>query len=371
MDASTRATGADTPAGSGSVKLTKIGEFSSPVQITQPPGSKDQLVITEKAGRLALVRDGDVLSEPFLDITDQVSTGSEQGLLSVAFDPGYAKSGLFYVDYTDRDGNTQVVEYRRSPAIPEVADPDSARTVLTQEQPFDNHNGGLLLFGPDRRLYIGFGDGGSANDPQRNGQDLSTWLGKILRISPHPSNGRPYSVPADNPFNGQQGARPEIFAFGLRNPWRFSFDRDTGALWIGDVGQDRYEEVDSVQPDLAGGFNFGWSALEGNATANDDQSAPGSVRPVFTYGHDAGCSVTGGYVVRDPRLGSLRGDYLFGDFCTSELKAIRLPAGADRAKRTDARRLEVKQLVSFGEDGRGRLYAVSLEGPVYRIDPAG
>jgi glucose/arabinose dehydrogenase len=230
-----------------------------------------------------------------------------------------------------------------------------------------NHNGGLLMFGPEGLLYIGTGDGGQAGDPERNGQDLGSLLGKILRIDPVESGGEPYSIPADNPFAGRPGARGEVFAYGLRNPWRFSFDRETGDLYIADVGQDSQEEVDRLPAARAAGANLGWSAFEGTERFNEDESAPGAVRPILTYGRDRGCSITGGYVVRDPELAALRGRYLYGDFCAGELRSFLPAAGGARDDRSLG--IDVPMLSSFSEDREGRIYATSLNGPVFQLEP--
>ncbi len=326
--------------------------------------------MVEKTGRIQVVRDGKLVSTPFLDLSDQVSTGGEQGLLSLAFAPDYRKSGLLYVDYTDTAGDTRVVEYRRSSSDPLVADPQSAREVLVVDQPYSNHNGGLVVFGPDDLLYIGLGDGGSANDPERRGQDLSTLLGKILRIDPRPSGGRLYSIPDSNPFVGRSGARPEIYSYGLRNPWRFSFDSLTRALAIGDVGQVQFEEVDLVARGDGRGANFGWSAYEGFTRFNDDQEAPNAVPPVLVYTHEVGCSITGGYVVRDRSLPTLYGRYLYGDYCAGQLRSFPATPGG-RADDDRPLGLEIPQLSSFGEDNAGHVYATSLEGPVYRLTADG
>src|SRR3954470_12651463 len=246
----------------GAVRLQRIGSFDSPVYVTSPPGDVRRLFVVEQGGRIRVVRDGRTLSRPFLDIASKVRAGGERGLLSMAFAPDYASSGRFYVDYTDTDGDTRVVEYRRRNA--DRADPRSARPILFQPQPEPNHNGGQLAFGPDRLLYIGLGDGGGANDQhgeRGNAQDLSTWLGKILRIDP--LHGDPYEVPKSNPFVGRSGAKPEIYSYGLRNPWRFSFDRSTGDLSIEDVGQDEVEEIDFVRKGRGRGANFGWRPFEG------------------------------------------------------------------------------------------------------------
>jgi glucose/arabinose dehydrogenase len=357
--------------GRGGVRLVEIGRFDQPLFVTEPPGARDELYVVEQCGRVIRVVDGEPDPGPFLDLSGEVSCGGERGLLSIAFAPDYGRSGRLYVDYTDTEGDTRVVEYRRTAEDRGAADPASARLVLSQDQPFPNHNGGLLLFGPDELLYVGLGDGGSAGDPQRNGQDLSTLLAKILRIDPRGTGSAPYSVPGSNPFVDTEGALGEIYAYGLRNPWRFSFDRATEALWIGDVGQDSLEEVDSVVSSEASGANFGWSAYEGDERFNADQEAPGHVPPVFTYSTAAGenCSITGGYVVRDARLKSLYGRYLYGDFCAGELRSFSARPGRTA---TDDRPLglTVPSLSSFGEDGAGRIYATSLEGPVYRLDPA-
>jgi glucose/arabinose dehydrogenase len=356
--------------GQGGVRLQKVGDFDQPTYVTQPSGDDRDLFLVEKTGRIHVVSAGKLVSTPFLDLSDQVSTGSEQGLLSLAFAPDYRKSGLLYVDYTDTAGDTRVVEYRRSSSDPLLADPQSAREVLVIDQPYSNHNGGLVVFGPDDLLYVGLGDGGSANDPERRGQDLSTLLGKILRIDPRPSGGRPYSIPDSNPYVGRSGARPEIYSYGLRNPWRFSFDSLTRALAIGDVGQVQFEEVDLVARGDGRGANFGWSAYEGFARFNDDQRAPNAVAPVLVYTHEVGCSITGGYVVRDRSLPTLYGRYLYGDYCAGQLRSFPARSGG-RADDDRALGLEVPQLSSFGEDNAGHVYATSLEGPVYRLTADG
>ena len=339
--------------GRGGVTLTKLGDFDQPLYVAQPDDGSGDLYVVEQTGRVMRLAGGEGEPEVFLDLSDEVSCCGEQGLLSVAFAPDYADSGLLYVDYTNTDGDTRVVEYQRSGSDPPAADPNSARELLAVEQPFPNHNGGLVLFGPDDRLYVGLGDGGSAGDPDRNGQDLSTLLGKIVTLEP------------------ESDEEPAIFAYGLRNPWRFSFDRETSDLWVGDVGQYALEEIDSVpRADLGGRLNFGWSAFEGNERFNEDQRAPNAIPPTLVYGHQEGCSVTGGYVVRDRALTTLYGRYLYGDYCAGQLRSF--PARAGREAGDDrALGAEVEGLSSFGEDVEGHLYATSLEGPVYRLDPDG
>jgi glucose/arabinose dehydrogenase len=354
---------------SASVKLTKVGTFSSPDYVTQPPGDARRLFVVEQGGKIRIVRDGRVLRTPFLDISSQIVSGGEQGLLGLAFAPDYARSGRFYVDYTDRNGDTRIVEYRRGSSA-DRAIPRSARQLLFQDQPESNHNGGQLAFGPDGLLYIGLGDGGGGDDqhgPIGNAQNLGTLLGKILRIDPRPSGGRPFGIPADNPFVGRRGAKAAIYAWGLRNPWRFSFDRATGDLTIGDVGQDHVEEVDFQAKGTGRGANFGWRAWEGTRHEDPSVRVSGDVKPVLQYTHAHGCSVTGGYVIRDPRLRALAGRYVYGDFCAGDLFTARL--AQDGASGRSALGFHVPSLSSFGEDGSGRVYVVSLDGPVYRLDP--
>src|SRR3954452_20752411 len=361
--------GAEAEQADGAVHLRKIGSFDAPLYATAPPRDTHRVFVVEQGGRIRVVRDGKTLPKPFLDVSGAISAGGERGLLSMAFAPDYAQSGLFYVDYTDSNGDSRIVEYRRRTA--DVADPGSARLVLFQHQPESNHNGGLLLFGPDKLLYVGFGDGGGGGDqhgPHGNAQNLGTILGKILRIDPRQSGSRPYTIPAANPFTGRAGARGEIYAYGFRNPWRFSFDRATGDLAIGDVGQDAVEEIDFERHGRARGKNFGWRVFEGDSRYTPGESAPGAVRPVITERHaDGNCSITGGIVVRDPRLGAWRGRYVFGDYCRGRLEWARLRAGRRAAVHETA--LKVPGLSSFGQDARGRVYAASLNGPVYRLVP--
>jgi len=354
-----------TGGGEGGVELTELGTFDAPLYITQPDQGTENLFVVEQGGRVQqLAPDGDV--KTFLDISDEISSGGERGLLSLAFAPDYDRNGRLYVDYTDPAGDTRIVEYtaRRG-----VVDEASRRELLRVEQPFPNHNGGLLLFGPDRNLYIGLGDGGSAADPQRNALDLSSPLGKILRIDPAPDGGRPYTVPADNPFADEDGALAEVYSYGLRNPWRFSFDRENGELAIGDVGQDSQEEVDVVARGEGSGASFGWSAFEGDEAFNDDQSSPDAIEPALTLSHEDGnCSITGGLTVRDRALPTLYGRYLYGDLCVGELRSF-TPRPGRTATDDTALGVQVEGVSSFGEDAAGHVYAASIAGPVYRLDP--
>jgi glucose/arabinose dehydrogenase len=352
-----------TGSGDGGVALEKVGEFDQPLYLTQAPGTND-LYVVERPGRLRIVRGGEIVEQPALDLNGEVSDeGEEQGMLSVAFDPDFASSRLLYVYFTGADQDQHVVEFKAGDDG--IVEEGSRREVLRMDDFASNHNGGLLLFGPDGHLYIGTGDGGIADDPERNGQDLGSLLGKILRIDPHPTGGRPYGIPSDNPFVNRAGARPEVYSYGLRNPWRFSFDRENQALTIGDVGQDTLEEVDYTPAGEARGANFGWSAFEGTERFNQDQQAPGAVPPILTYGRDEGCSITGGYVVRDPSLPSLTGRYVYGDYCAGELRSFVPSVGGARGDRPLG--LNVSGLSSFGEDAAGHIYATSLNGPVFRL----
>jgi hypothetical protein len=350
------------PLATGLSLETVASGLDQPLYVTAPPGDP-RLFIVEQTGRIRIVRDGRLLARPFIDLTDRVRAGGERGLLSVAFHPQYARNGFFYVDYTDLHGDTHVERYSVT-ADPDRGDPSSAHLLLKIDQPFANHNGGLVLFGPDGRLYIGMGDGGGSGDPLRNGQNLSSLLGKLLRID---VDGRdPYSVPPDNPFAGRAGARPEIWAYGLRNPWRFGFDRATGTLLIADVGQDRWEEIDA-SPAAGPGLNYGWNLMEADhCFGARDCDSRGLIRPVVEYGHDQGCSITGGLVYRGRRMPSLTGHYFYADFCAGWIRSFRLVGGAVTEHR-QWRGVEVKGPTSFGEDAAGELYVCSQRGAVYRL----
>jgi glucose/arabinose dehydrogenase len=359
------AKGRSQTAASRGVRLKKIGSFSSPIYVTAPTGDRSRVFVVERAGRIRVVLNGKKLGTPFLDISSNVRTDGERGLLSMAFAPDYATSGLFYVYFTDKGGDIHIQQFQRS-SNPNVAASGSGKNIITIEHSrFSNHNGGQLQFGPDGFLYAGVGDGGSEDDPSRNGQKLSTDLAKILRIDPRPGGG--FDVPDSNPFRSRSGAKPEIWAYGLRNPWRFSFDRKTGALVIGDVGQDKQEEVDFAARGTSSGANYGWSVREGTRAFNSG-SAPGARNPAFVRTHSSGwCAITGGYVVRDRSLKGVYGRYVYGDLCKSGIHSIVVNSNGARGDRSLG--ISVAQLVSFGEDAAGHVYAVSLSGPVYRIAP--
>jgi glucose/arabinose dehydrogenase len=353
------------------VKLTQIGDFDSPLGVVQPPGDSHRVLVVEQSGEIAVIRDGQTLPTPFLDIRSLVRDNDEQGLLSMAFAPDYQKSGRFYVFYTGKDGNERIVEYRRG-ASADQADPHSARLLLFQRDPENNHNGGLLLFGPDKLLYVGVGDGGGEGDLHGkfgNGQNLGTLFGKILRIDPLPAKGRAYQIPKSNPFVHKRGAKPEIYSYGLRNPWRFSFDRKTGDIAIADVGQDTFEEVDYRPRGKASGVNFGWREWEGTRLNDPTLHIHGDVKPVLEYNHDGGnCSITGGYIVRDPRIPALAGRYVYADYCAGNLLTAKLRLGSATAR--GSLHLHVASPTAFGQDNAGRIYVTSGDGPVYRLDPS-
>lgn len=327
--------------------------------------------MVERNGTIRVVEEDRTLPEPFLDISDEVRS-KPGGLLSVAFAPDYAESGLLYAFFTDSDGNSRIVEYRRSAEDPRRADPASARTLMRIEKPADaQHNGGQLQFGPDGFLYIGTGDGGGAGDPDDNAQNPDSLLGKLLRIDPEAQGDRPYTIPADNPF-ADGGGREEIYALGLRNPWRFSFDAESGALAIGDVGQSSLEEIDYVEEGAGRGANFGWDGLEGSQRYRSKEAGPvpaGAVDPIYEYSHDDGsCSVIGGYVSRDPRIASLYGRYVYADYCKGEIRSL-IPA-PDGGRDDRPTGLSAEAINTFGEGADGRIYFASLtDGRVYAIDP--
>ncbi|MGH7509820.1 MAG: PQQ-dependent sugar dehydrogenase [Gemmatimonadales bacterium] len=361
--------GPNLPQGSGARLAEVASGLSFPLYLTSPPGDLSRLFILEKAGTIRIIKDGALLPTPFLDITGQVSSLGEQGLLGLAFEPDYGTSGRFLIHYTDLAGDTRLSYFQLS-SDPDVADGASEQVVLTADQPYDNHNGGQVTFGPDGFLYLGLGDGGSSGDPQGRGQDLSDLLGSILRIDVR--SAFPYTVPADNPFVGVPNARPEVWSYGLRNPWRFSFDRATGDLYIADVGESRFEEID-VAPSNAGsgrGINYGWRIMEGThcfASSSCDQS--GLALPVLEYSHGQACSVIGGYVYRGSAVPALQGQYFFSDLCGLWVRSFRY-AGGTATELTEWPSLSTGgSLVSFGEDAAGELYVIDAGGRVLKIVP--
>ncbi len=346
--------------------LPLAGGFDKPVYLTNAGDGSGRLFVVEQRGRILIVDDGAVNPTPFLDIASLVGSDSlERGLLSVAFHPDYANNGFLFVNYTNKEGNTVIARYRISDN-PDLADPNSAKILLTIDQPYPNHNGGQLAFGPDGYLYVGMGDGGSANDPQNNGQSLNTLLGKILRLDIN--QGDPYGVPASNPFVNQADTRPEIWSYGWRNPWRFSFDRATGDMYIADVGQNQYEEISVELAGSPGGQNYGWRLLEGAHCfdpANCDPGGLGTVLPVAEYDHSQGCSVTGGYVYRGERFPALTGIYFYGDWCSGIIWGLRREA--DGSWSQAGLQQSGLKISSFGQDEAGELYVVNHEGDIFQI----
>jgi glucose/arabinose dehydrogenase len=343
-------------------------DFASPTHVTAAGDGSGRLFVVEQFGRIWALRDGAPTAEPFLDIGPLVgSRGNEQGLLSIAFHPAFAENGRFFINYTDRDGDTVIARYSVSADNPDRADHESAAVLLTVDQPAPNHNGGLLKFGPDGYLYIGMGDGGAAGDPWGNGQSLDTLLGKLLRIDV--DSGEPYAIPPDNPFAGRDDARPEIWAYGLRNPWRFSFDRATGDLFIADVGQNAQEEVHFQPAAGAGGENYGWDIMEGDACYDAGScDREGLQLPVAVYPHSGdagGCSITGGYVYRGAAFPALAGTYLYADFCSGNLWTLRPEGEAWQSELVTTLDIRVS---SFGEDEAGELYVTDRgAGGLYRL----
>jgi glucose/arabinose dehydrogenase len=333
----------------GPLRIVRVATgFEAPVYLTFAPGEPDRLYVVEQVGRIAVVSDGEVRGQSFLDISDEVLAGGEQGLLGLAFHPRYETNGRLYIHYTNLDGDTRVVEYRAREDRRGV-DESTARVLFALDQPYANHNGGQLAFAPDGRLWLGLGDGGSGGDPENRAQNLSDRLGKLLA----------FDIDESEPD-------PEIVAYGLRNPWRFSFDRETGDLWIGDVGQDAFEEINRLPQQRLGELvNFGWDVFEGRARYEEKEPNPEGelVDPVAVYDHSQGsCSVTGGYVYRGTEVPGAAGRYFFGDYCSGLVWS--LGPGANRARQEP---FEVDALSSFGEDARGELYLASLSGTIFRL----
>lgn len=360
------ATPSGTPPGSTPLRLATVATgLDQPLFVTAAPGDTRRLFVVEQSGRVRVVRDGALLDAPFVDLSERISCCGERGLLGLAFDPDYAASGRLFVNYTNADGDTEVVELART-SDPDVASPEIVRRFFTVDQPFANHNGGMLAFGADGYLYVGLGDGGAAGDPQDNGQNPDVKLGKILRIDVD-------TYPTPPPGNAP-GGDLDVWALGLRNPWRFSFDRQTGDLYIGDVGQNALEEID-VAPAGAAGLNFGWRIMEASQCflPRTGCDTTGLTLPVVEYGRDTGCSITGGYVYRGSALPGLAGVYLYGDYCSNRVFSFRLVGGAAQELRELTADLDpdgqIQGLTSFGEDAGGEILVVSRSGSVFRIEP--
>jgi glucose/arabinose dehydrogenase len=347
--------------------LSAIAEgLDRPLFMADPNDGTGRMFVVEQVGHIHIVVDGELVLDAMLDISGQVTGGSEQGLLGLALHPQFAENGTLFVDYTDLDGNTQVVRYTVSDDNPDLVDPDSAEVVISVEQPAPNHNGGMLAFGPDGYLYIALGDGGIQGNAGGHGQDLGTLLGSILRldVDSEPVEGS-YVIPEDNPFVSTEGARAEIWHYGLRNPWRFSFDRETGDMWIGDVGQRAAEEID-FQPAGVSGMNFGWNLAEGFECYADENCQDADIDwPVFAYGRDLGIAVTGGYVYRGEAIPALTGKYLLGDYGTGYMWML-TPEGDGAFAASEPIPTDLS-ISSFAEDAAGELYVIDLSGGVYQI----
>jgi glucose/arabinose dehydrogenase len=345
-----------------------VNRFDSPVYVTNAGDGSGRLFIVEQGGMIFVVKSGVVQDKPFLDVTpliidDVIKAGyTERGLLGLAFHPNYARNGLFFIFYSNPDGDSVLARYKVSATDPDQADPASATVLLTIKQPNDTHKAGQLAFGPDGFLYVGSGDGGSTGDPQGLAQNKSSLLGKILRID---VNADTYAVPPSNPFVGLKGYAPEIWALGLRNPWRFSFDSATGDLYISDVGEDKSEELDFQPASSKGGENYGWNFLEGKQKFSPGSIPTGLTSPVYTYDHSAGCAIVGGYVYRGKALPALQGAYLFGDYCNGHIwSAYRDSAGAWQVNAFAELGTPIS---SFAVDEQGEIYAVGYKGTIYRL----
>jgi glucose/arabinose dehydrogenase len=341
-----------------------VDGLSSPVDVTSARDGSGRLFVVEQEGRIRIVKDGKSAATPFLDITDRIASGGERGLLGLAFHPNFPKDARFFVDYTDHDGNTVVSAFTVPAGTPDQSDKGSEHVILRQDQPFANHNGGAVAFGNDGMLYISFGDGGSANDPKGNGQNLGTLLAKILRIDvTTPGGATPYTVPADNPLTGKANAKPEIWLSGLRNPWRMRFDRPTGDLWIGDVGQNAWEEIDVARAGT-GGQNYGWNVMEGfhcfDPQLNCDQA--GLTLPVAEYGHDAGCAVIGGVVVHDQTQPKMDGGYIFSDSCSGTLWMLDPVTNGQGRSPASVVGETGASVSSIDDDENGTVYLTDLRG---------
>ncbi len=357
-----------TPGGNGDVDLRLVevaGGFSSPIYVTAPAGDP-RLFVVEQAGRIRIVENGQLLPTPYLDIAARVGSGGERGLLSMAFHPQYRTNGFFFVYFTGTNGEIRIERITVS-ANPNVANSTSAKVILTVPHPRGNHNGGLALFGPDGMLYLGLGDGGGGGDPDLNGQNQNTLLGALLRIDV--DSGDPYAIPASNPYAARNDAKREIWAIGLRNPWRFAFDREAGNLYIADVGQGALEEVNVVSSARAG-VNYGWNVMEGSACFNASScNRQGLELPALEYNHaGSACSVTGGFVYRGAAIPEIAGHYFYGDYCAGFVKSFKYQNGAPTAERTWAFG-NIGNVTSFGLDAAGEIY-ITAGSRIYRITKA-
>lgn len=354
------------------IKLTPVASgFTRPLYVTHAADGSDRIFLVEQVGKIWILKDGLLLEQPFLDIGALISPGavtqsfSEQGLLGLAFHPDFPSNGAFYINYTDRWGNTVVARYYVDAENPDIADASSGQIIFQLSQPYANHNGGHIEFGPDGYLYIALGDGGSANDPLGAGQNRQLLLGSLLRIDV--DGAAPYAIPPDNPFVGDASARAEIWAYGLRNVWRFSFDRATGDMYMADVGQNQWEEINFQPADSTGGENYGWNVWEGKHIFAGG-NAPNHVPPIYEYSHSFGCSVTGGNIYRGEAIAELEAVYLFGDWCSGRIwgawRDHELNWHADELMKTGI------PISSFGEDEAGEVYVIDYGGKIYRFDPA-
>ncbi|MBZ0303982.1 MAG: PQQ-dependent sugar dehydrogenase [Anaerolineae bacterium] len=362
----------DTPAPDASqVQWTEyVTGLARPIYLTSAFDGSGRLFVLEQAGKIRLIIDGVLQDTPFLDLSglssqDILSGYSERGLLGLAFHPNFAENGQFFIHYSDRSGGTVIARYQVSADDPNLADPNSGEILFTHSQPYPNHNGGQIAFGPDGYLYIALGDGGSAGDPQNNAQNPSVLLGKILRIDV--DNGSPYAIPDDNPINTvNPNLAPEVWAWGLRNPYRFSFDQATGNLYIADVGQNQWEEINFQPAGSPGGQNYGWRVFEGNHPYSGEADPGGTVAPVAEYSHSNGCSVTGGYVYRGDSLPAMQGVYLYGDWCSGNIWAL-YPDAQATWQNVDFMSGTGMAISAFGQDEAGEMYVADYGGRILKL----
>jgi len=363
------ATGSTQPPGTVDVHLEQVATgFTMPVLVLAAPGDTTRLFVVEKGGTVRILKHGVLLPRPFIDISSRVTGGMEQGLLGMAFHPTDGRVVLSFTIPGPTGGGRSRIATFTTGADPDVLDPASEQTVIEFDQPYSNHNGGGVEFGPDGYLYAGFGDGGSGGDPQGHGQDRNDLLGSLLRLDL--DHGLPYTIPATNPFVGQPNMRGELWNWGLRNPWRFSFDRANGNLYIADVGQNEWEEVDVQPASSTGGENYGWAIMEGNhCYGSSSCNRTGLVLPRLEYGHSDGCSITGGFVYRGQDIPALAGTYFYSDYCSGWIRSF-VYQGGSATELHEWPTLNTRgQVTSFGEDARGEIYVVTAGGTIYRIAP--